>query len=892
VGSKYLLFGILFGILSLGITSGQMAFAEPGTDESGVSQPSSDRAETNTLEPVEPDPNVGATFFGNGGYSADGVGISPSGTLLAEIPPGSTVEQAYLYSSTWGTSAASVVVNFDGTQYSLSEMTQSTYNGCCNLKAFKHTSPELVNQVKVKVGSGSVTPFSFPITEVSPSTGNIDGVGLVVIFSNPTLPENSIIMVDGGLPVTSEKTIIGLGQPLDKTVDGFDATLSLGIGFSFPGADGTCGSGQVSRVDINGQRLTSCAGGADDGFNSNGGLFTIGGVGDDTNNPPNPNGPGGLDDELYSISDLLNQGDTTIEIDTENFSSNDIIFLAIVQITARASVGEICGDGIDNDEDGLIDEGCEVDPPEGPFCKEYDFNAAQVENDSIDTFTFGGFAGAADWSGVGSIESVQGYTEDGFDGTFLRNTASGNPASKTTLTLTDLPEHTSIDLEFLLAIIDSWDGSPPGGCCNPDIFNVFVDGIEIFSESFGGNSATYDLPPIGERNQKGFNPSYKDVSYNMTNDNRFQNIPHTSNTLTIDFFASGQGWQAGFDESWAIENVAVGLDDGCTIPEPQEEKKSSGGDNQWDTRPTFGVSHETRQGLIVENGFSFNGDYFTVTDNHHTDFAEQTVEIGTMNSFTATVYADKKLKVQEFLFGIPNVGESHLAELGIEVWYDRDGVIEDVVVDQDTAVIDEGTISVSHEKTKCLSTDPEPLCDTTTVAMTFLEPLADKVMAVKAIDYALRDQRTYLNDGFDISGDSLNPMLTQMIPSNVKNQGLLEVTQMAKYSPYWQSADGRMFEMNSFGSFKEINQSFERFQDSGNAFTRLHSGFGGILDYEQNRATQVFDSTKLISDLPDSFGYHFEMTERLNDQLINEMLDQQEIAKKILQEMDKQTRHH
>jgi hypothetical protein len=326
-------------------------------------------------------------------------------------------------------------------------------------------------------------------------------------------------------------------------------------------------------------------------------------------------------------------------------------------------------------------------------------------------------------------------------------------------------------------------------------------------------------------------------------------------------------------------------------PEPLTEKKG-GGDNQWDTRPTFGISHETRQGLIVENGFSFNGDYFTVTDNHHTDFAEQSVEIGTMNSFTATVYADKKLKVQEFLFGIPNVGESHLAELGVEVWYDRDGSIEDIVVDQDTAVIDEGTISVSHEKTKCLSTDSEPLCDTTTVSMTFLEPLADKVMAVKAIDYANRDQRTYLNDGFDISGDSLNPMLTQMIPSNVKNQGLLEVTQLAKYSPYWQSSDGRMFEMNSFGSFKEINKSFERFQDSGNAFTRMHSGFGGILDYEQNRATQVFDSTKLISDLPDSFGYHFEMTERLNEQLLNEMLEQQEIAKKVLEEMDKQNRHH
>jgi hypothetical protein len=338
------------------------------------------------------------------------------------------------------------------------------------------------------------------------------------------------------------------------------------------------------------------------------------------------------------------------------------------------------------------------------------------------------------------------------------------------------------------------------------------------------------------------------------------------------------------------ECLPEGTVEGLEPVEPEEKK--SGGDNQWDTRPTFGVSHETRQGLIVENGFSFNGDYFTVTDNHHTDFAEQSVEIGTMNSFTATVYADKLLKVQEFLFGIPNVGESHLAELGVEVWYDRDGVIEDIVVDQDTAVIDEGTISVSHEKTKCLSTDEEALCDTTTVSMTFLEPLADKVMAVKAIDYANRDQRTYLNDGFDISGDSLNPMLTQMIPSNVKNQGLLEVTQLAKYSPYWQSSDGRMFEMNSFGSFKEINRTFERFQDSGNAFTRMHSGFGGILDYEQNRATQVFDSTKLISDLPDSFGYHFEMEDRLNEELMQDMLEQQEIAKEILREMDKQNRHH
>jgi hypothetical protein len=131
-----------------------------------------------------------------------------------------------------------------------------------------------------------------------------------------------------------------------------------------------------------------------------------------------------------------------------------------------------------------------------------------------------------------------------------------------------------------------------------------------------------------------------------------------------------------------------------------------------------------------------------------------------------------------------------------------------------------------------------------------------------------------------------------MIPSNEKNQGLLKVTQVAKYSPYWTAEDGQMFEMNSFGSFKQINQSFERFQDTGNAFTRAHSAFGGIISYEQDRATQIFDSTKLISELPDSFGYHFDMQDRVTDEMLKEMQLQAEIAQRILDEMDKQNRHY
>jgi len=304
------------------------------------------------------------------------------------------------------------------------------------------------------------------------------------------------------------------------------------------------------------------------------------------------------------------------------------------------------------------------------------------------------------------------------------------------------------------------------------------------------------------------------------------------------------------------------------------------------------VSHETFE-TIVDSGFRFNDQSFTINDNFHTPFAQQTVNIGEVNTFEAKIYADKRIKVQEFLFGIPNVGEAYLAELGVEVWYDYNGEIEDVRAIQKSNVIDKETIVVTHEKTKCQESDIEQNCDVTSVSMVFLEPLKDKVMAVKAIDYKGRYQITYLNEGVEIAGESLNPMQTYLIPSNIRDQGLIKVTQLEKYSPYWQSDDDRMFEMNSFGSFKEINITFERFQDTGTAYTRVHSGFGGIIAYEQKRATLLFDSSEYISELPESFAHVFPDTgQRMSDDLKQEMFLQEQLAKEILDAMVKPQRNY
>jgi hypothetical protein len=84
------------------------------------------------------------------------------------------------------------------------------------------------------------------------------------------------------------------------------------------------------------------------------------------------------------------------------------------------------------------------------------------------------------------------------DGLFLRNQSADGLKGASVLTLKGLPEHTSLDVSFLLAIIDSWDGS---GEVGPDFFNVEVDGKLIFSQTFSnveGKTQTYVAPSGSE----------------------------------------------------------------------------------------------------------------------------------------------------------------------------------------------------------------------------------------------------------------------------------------------------------------------------------------------------------------------------------------------------------
>lgn len=176
--------------------------------------------------------------------------------------------------------------------------------------------------------------------------------------------------------------------------------------------------------------------------------------------------------------------------------------------------------------------------------------------------------------GTAMLAGVQGFAGYGpvgnqFAGNFLRS-ETGNVV---TLQLNNLPAHNAIDLAFLFAAIDSLDGT--GSFPQGDFFNVVVDGVTIFSESFANALPTqiqsYN-PPAGVELARhldlgftGPGSFYTDSAYDLGADPVFSNIAHSSASLTIQFFIQGVGIQDLNDESWAMDNLRLSL---TSVPVP------------------------------------------------------------------------------------------------------------------------------------------------------------------------------------------------------------------------------------------------------------------------------------------------------------------------------------
>lgn len=184
------------------------------------------------------------------------------------------------------------------------------------------------------------------------------------------------------------------------------------------------------------------------------------------------------------------------------------------------------------------------------------------------TVFYDDFEGASGLAGAGGIESAQGYHGvNGIDGSFWRNDTK---SLATTLSLSGLARHTLMTLEFDIAFIDSWDGAI-GRIYGDDFFNIMVDGVtQLITTNFGGLG---DELKDGVYGYFGFTAKYDDEAYRLST-----TFAHSGDSADISFFANGRKWQAGMDESWAIDNLRVSTNaDVGIVPVPATLPLLAGG---------------------------------------------------------------------------------------------------------------------------------------------------------------------------------------------------------------------------------------------------------------------------------------------------------------------------
>jgi hypothetical protein len=260
--------------------------------------------------------------------SIDGFGsLSNNGVIQANIPTGSTIQRAYLYAaSVWDNLVYDVT--FHGTALPLSSATILSPNS--NLAT---TARWDVTSIIASSFTGGLQNFN--IVE----NGDNDGEVLVVAYSNPSTQGFASVILDGELSTTGDTVEFNFAS-IPYTGGAF--LVSLASSYSRQP------SGQFTQIDVTtnstqNRRLTTSAGGQDDGEVDDGALITVGGIGD---NPANVDPTAepmktNLDDEYYNLAlgnsanpaPFILPGDTFLRLTTKNPSNDDNVFGMFITIS-------------------------------------------------------------------------------------------------------------------------------------------------------------------------------------------------------------------------------------------------------------------------------------------------------------------------------------------------------------------------------------------------------------------------------------------------------------------------------------------------------------------------------------------------------------------------------
>ncbi len=285
------------------------------------------------------------TATGPVSLSVDAVGTNdPDGApVLVDKPEGATVLRAYLMAASTGFTDYEPQdgdVTIGGAPVAW-EPARTMVNGIRSVNVWA----DVTSLLKGPIDAAPSGLLALNVAEGA-VTFLIDGAILAIIFEDPNVDvPATVVLAYGAQQVTGDR--IRLVRPAEIPSEDVEVRLGVGISYGFQPTF------QDNTVNVNGVRLTSSAGGQDDGEGANGALITVGGIGDLPDNPPDPFARGNqftcprCDDELYDLQPFLAGGPISdLELTTMNPSADDNFFFAALEVVGATATWTPASDRI------------------------------------------------------------------------------------------------------------------------------------------------------------------------------------------------------------------------------------------------------------------------------------------------------------------------------------------------------------------------------------------------------------------------------------------------------------------------------------------------------------------------------------------------------------------
>jgi len=295
-----------------------------------------------------------------------------------------------------------------------------------------------------------------------------------------------------------------------------------------------------------------------------------------------------------------------------------------------------------------------------------------------------------------------------------------------------------------------------------------------------------------------------------------------------------------------------------------ETPKKGGGCSGDCTKPTF---FKNKMGVeIVKNGFEFNGNATDVI-NRHVPWDLIILNTNQTYNMKLKVYEINNLKWIGVYFGLPEIGSPlNYAESDVIFHLNYTKNIEEIVTVDKFTLID--IISSNVTMTDCGYTKSQ--CYLLDFDFVFRDELKNNIVGIQAVDRRGNSASHYINDGIQAVGESMNvPLISQVTASKggafyPQKAGIVELTLISYKDDLWQDEYGYLWTADSYKSFRIVDIIPVPIKEPDvmwAAMTRMNSHFSDMIQYEKDRAVLIFDGSKLIKEIGESFTYELPQSE-------------------------------